>query len=216
MLISAALLQDLAPVALYSHWDQGPNQARLPPGQSSWQHALPDTVQEDLSGLNGFRSPSMCKEVFQFGAQETTAVQATQHVQRFLTGGSSMRGSGSIALPPIPIPKVCPCTHQVNLCSTLRCECIFAWVARRHRESRRTGQHGQCHGPETLLHPSALQQKQSTLSLGSLCSLCASACRACHSFVCSLVWLLGFYHASTLRDVPAAARQVCVNVKHEV
>lgn len=100
-------MQDLAPVVLYSRWDQGISQAQLPSGQSPWQHALPGTAQEDLSGLNGFRSPSMCKEVYQFEAQGTTAVQATQHVQRFLTGGSSMRGSGSIALPPVPPVQVC-------------------------------------------------------------------------------------------------------------
>lgn len=100
-------VQDLAPVVLYSSSDQGISQARLPSGQSPWQRALPGTAAEDTSGLNGFRSPSMCKEVFQFAAQETTAVQATQHVQRFLTGGSSMRGSGSIALPPVPPVQVC-------------------------------------------------------------------------------------------------------------
>ena len=103
LVTGVVLVQDLAPVVLYSQWDQDFNQARLPSGQSPWQHALPGTVTEDTSGLNGLRSPSMCKEVFQFEAQETTAVQATQHVQRFLTGGSSMRGSGSIALPPVQV-----------------------------------------------------------------------------------------------------------------
>ncbi len=86
---------------LYSHWDQGFSQARLPSGQSPWQKALPGAAVEEASGLNGFNSPSMCKEVFQFEAQETSAVQATQHVQRYLAGGTSMRGSGSIALPPV-------------------------------------------------------------------------------------------------------------------
>lgn len=57
----------------------------------------------------------MCKEVFQFEAQETTAVQATQHVQRFLTGGSSMRGSGSIALPPVAPVQVWMLASRVCL-----------------------------------------------------------------------------------------------------
>ncbi|KAL3144021.1 hypothetical protein ABBQ32_003825 [Trebouxia sp. C0010 RCD-2024] len=95
-------LKDLAPLVLYSQRDQGFSHATLPSGQSPWQTALPGTAEEDVSSLSGFRSPSMCKEVFQFEAQDTTAVQATQHVQRFLTAGSSMRGSGSIALPPVP------------------------------------------------------------------------------------------------------------------
>lgn len=116
------LVQDLAPVVLYSSSDLGTSQARLPSGQSQlpsgqspWQRALPGTVEEDILGLNGFRSPSMCKEVFQFEAQETTAVQATQHVQRFLTAGSSMRGSGSIALPPVA---------PVQVCLSDRCACL--------------------------------------------------------------------------------------------
>lgn len=110
-------------MVLYSSLDQGTNQARLPSGQfplpsgqSLWQRALPGTVEEDTLGLNGFRSPSMCKEVFQFEAQETTAVQATQHVQRFLTAGSSMRGSGSIALPPVAPVQVCLLGRCACLC----------------------------------------------------------------------------------------------------
>ena len=99
-------LQDLAPLVLYSHWDQGLSQARLPSGQSPWQKSLPGTDKDESSGLNGFHSPSMCKEIFQFEAQETSVVQATQHVQRYLAGGtSSMRGSGSIALPPVTQPS---------------------------------------------------------------------------------------------------------------
>ncbi len=99
-------LQDLAPLVLYSHWDQGFSQARLPSGQSPWQKSLPGAAKEEASELNGFHSPSMCKEVFQFEAQETSVVQATQHVQRYLAGGtSSMRGSGSIALPPVTQPS---------------------------------------------------------------------------------------------------------------
>lgn len=120
------LMQDLAPLVLYSSSDQGIGQVRLPSGQSPvlsgqspWQRALPGTAEKDTSGLHGFRSPSMCHEVFQFEAQETTAVQATQHVQRFLTGGSSMRGSGSIALPPVPpvqvcLPAQCACSSVDN------------------------------------------------------------------------------------------------------
>lgn len=99
-------LKDLAPLVLYSHWDQGLSQARLPSGQSPWQKSLPGTDKDESSGLNGFHSPSMCKEIFQFEAQETSVVQATQHVQRYLAGGtSSMRGSGSIALPPVTQPS---------------------------------------------------------------------------------------------------------------
>ena len=121
-------MQDLAPVVLYSSSDQSISQARLPSGrspvpsgQSMWQRALPGTAEEDTSGLHGFRSPSMCNEVFQFEAQETTAVQATQHVQRFLTGGSSMRGSGSIALPPVPPVQVCMLTQCA--CSSVHKDC---------------------------------------------------------------------------------------------
>lgn len=94
-------LQDLAPVVLYSQWDQGFTQARVTSGQSPWQQPQVGAAAEEASDLNGFNSPSMCKEVFQFEARETTAVQATQHVQQYLAGGTSMRGSGSIALPPV-------------------------------------------------------------------------------------------------------------------
>lgn len=106
-LSGVVLTQDVAPLVLYSQRDQVFSQVS---GQSPWQHALPGLAKEDGLGLSGFRSPSMCKEVFQFEAQDTTAVQATQHVQRFLTGGSSMRGSGSIALPPVTPIQVC--VHQ--------------------------------------------------------------------------------------------------------
>ncbi|KAL0037098.1 hypothetical protein WJX79_000251 [Trebouxia sp. C0005] len=99
-------LKDLAPVVLYSQWDQGFSQAKLPSGQSPWQKSLPGAAKDEASELNGFHSPSMCKEVFQFEAQETSVVQATQHVQRYLAGGTaSMRGSGSIALPPVTQPS---------------------------------------------------------------------------------------------------------------
>ncbi len=123
-------LQDLAPVVLHSHWDQGFSQARLPSGQSPWQKSLPGAASDEASELNGFHSPSMCKEVFQFEAQETSVVQATQHVQRYLAGGtSSMRGSGSIALPPVTnpsqvqysVPSVYPKTWENKLTLLVFC-----------------------------------------------------------------------------------------------
>lgn len=125
-----ACVQDLAPLVLYSQRDQGFSPATLPSGQSPWQKALPGTAKEDVSGLNGFRSPSMCKEVFQFAAQDTTAVQATQHVQRFLTGGSSMRGSGSIALPPVPPVQVS--VHCMHACVLLFCWKVCCLLANQY------------------------------------------------------------------------------------
>ena len=96
------MIQDLAPVVLYSSWDQGFTQARLPSRQTLWQQALPSPAVGGVSDMDGFNSPSMCKEVFQFEAHDTSTVQAAQHVQRLLAGGTtSMRGSGSIALPPV-------------------------------------------------------------------------------------------------------------------
>lgn len=43
----------------------------------------------------------MCQQVFQSTATEDSPVQATQRAQRHLAAGTSMRGSGSIALPPV-------------------------------------------------------------------------------------------------------------------
>ena len=97
-------MQDVAPYVLSPHqWDQGLSPARLASGQDTWQKALPAAAGQKSSGLDGLNSPNMCTEVFHFKAEEATAVQATQHVQRYLAGGmgSSMRGSGSIALPPV-------------------------------------------------------------------------------------------------------------------
>ena len=91
---------------LYSQWDNGFSQARVTSGQSPWQKPQLGAAAEDSSDLNGFNSPSMCKEVFQFEARETSAVQATRHVQQYLAGGTSMRGSGSIALPPVADSQV--------------------------------------------------------------------------------------------------------------
>lgn len=95
-------MQDVAPYVLSPHqWDQGFSPARAASGQDTWQKALPAAAGSGSSGLSGLNSPNMCTEVFHFEAQEATTVQATQHAQRYLAGGSSMRGSGSIALPPV-------------------------------------------------------------------------------------------------------------------
>ena len=96
-------MQDLAPYALHdSYWDQGSTPAHLPVIQSSWQQALPGSAGPDHStSLSGFVGPSMCQQVFQSTATEDSPVQATQRAQRHLAAGTSMRGSGSIALPPI-------------------------------------------------------------------------------------------------------------------
>lgn len=99
-----AALQDLAPYALYhSYWDQGTTPAHLPVIQSSWQQALPGGVDSDGSrSLAGFVGPSMCQQVFQSAATEDSSpMQATQRAQRHLAAGTSMRGSGSIPLPPV-------------------------------------------------------------------------------------------------------------------
>lgn len=109
-------------MVLYSKPDEGFSPARLQLGQSPWQKALPGAAIEEASDLDGFNSPSMCTEVFQFEAQETSAVQATQHVQRYLAGGTSMRGSGSIALPPVTQSQVWPRTQAF---STVFCGCTF-------------------------------------------------------------------------------------------
>ena len=94
-------VQDLAPYALYStYWDQAMSPAHLPAVQGTWPKALPGQQSEEGTGLTGFTGPTMCQQVFQSTAAEGSA-QATQRAQRFLAAGTSMRGSGSIALPPV-------------------------------------------------------------------------------------------------------------------
>lgn len=97
-------MQDLAPFALYhSYWEQGITPAPLPVVMGSWQQALPgsDLDSEQSKSLSGFVGPSMCQQVFQSTAANDSPMQATQRAQRHLAAGTSMRGSGSIALPPV-------------------------------------------------------------------------------------------------------------------
>lgn len=74
----------------------------------SWQQALPgsaDLDTEQSKSLQGFTGPSMCQQVFQSTAVSDSPMQARQRAQRHLAAGTSMRGSGSIALPPVQDPE---------------------------------------------------------------------------------------------------------------